>query len=299
VDEFAVEMRELTKTFPGGVVAVDGVDLTIPRGTVYGLIGRNGAGKTTTLRLLSGILHPDSGEALVLGKSLWTAEPDHRARVAYVSQLQKIHQWMTLEEICHYLSHFYPKWDQAHAVQLTDHFDLNWDRPVGWMSGGEQQKARLLLALAARPEVLLLDEPAGGLDPIARRDLIERLMDVLARGDGATVILSTHLMDDLERIAEHIGIMEDGRIVQSGRLDELRSRAKRVQIIFEGTEPPADLSIPGVLRSSAAGPVVTAIVELENDADLDVVRRIPGVRVNVFPLGLEDFYVEMFGQAEE
>jgi ABC-2 type transport system ATP-binding protein len=299
MSDLAVETRDLYKTFPGGVVAVDGLDLAVPRGTVYGLIGRNGAGKTTTLRLLAGVLYPEGGFAHVLGESLWQAPPEKKARLGYVSQLQRLHQWMTLEELCHYVSHFYEKWDAPHARWLADHFELNWDRPVGWMSGGQQQKAGLVLALAARPEVLILDEPAAGLDPIARRDLIGQLVDVIARGDGSSIILSTHIISDLERIAEHVGIMAEGKLVQSGRLDELQSRTKRVQVIFEGSAPPAGFAVPGAVRSQVDGPVITAIATLDADTDLDQVRRLPGVRVNVFPLGLEDLYIELFGSSED
>jgi ABC-2 type transport system ATP-binding protein len=299
MSDAAIEARDLYKTFPGGVIAVDGLDLSVPRGTVYGLIGRNGAGKTTTLRMLAGILLPERGTANVLGRDMWSAPPEARARMAYVSQLQKIHQWMTTEELCHYASHFYERWDMAYAKELAGHFGVSWDRPVGWMSGGQQRKAAILLAFAARPQVLILDEPAGGLDPIARRDLVSELVDVISRGDECTVILSTHIISDLERIAEHVGIMENGRMVESARLDELQTTAKRVQVIFEGSAPPPDFRIPGAVRVRADGPVVSAVVRLGNDAELDVVRRIPGARVNVFPLGLEDMYIELFGDLEE
>src|SRR5579872_2577338 len=152
----AIEAEDLFKTFPGDVVAVDGLDLTVPRGTVYGLIGRNGSGKTTTLRLLAGILYPERGRARILGEEMWGASASVKARLGYVSQLQRLHQWMTLEELCHYASHFYDRWDGPHARSLAEHFDLDWGHPVGWMSGGQQQKAGLVLALAARPEVLIL-----------------------------------------------------------------------------------------------------------------------------------------------
>ena len=298
MSDAAIEARGLYKTFPGGVVAVDGLDLTIPRGTVYGLIGRNGAGKSTTLRMLAGVLIPERGNALVLGREMWSATPEERAAMAYVSQLQRLHEWMTTEELCHYASHFYERWDGAYARQLADHFDVAWDRPIGWMSGGQQRKAAIALAFAARPQVLILDEPAGGLDPIARRDLVSRIVDVISRGDECTVVLSTHIISDLERIAEHVGIMENGRMVESGRLDELQTSARRVQVIFEGSGPPAGFRIPGAVRSKTVGPVVSAVVR-GSDAELDAIRRIPGARVNVFPLGLEDLYIELFGELED
>lgn len=293
----AIEAQGLVKRFRGGVTAVDRVDLAIPKGTVYGLIGRNGAGKTTLLRLMMGLLRPSEGAVRVLGAELGSAPRAHRARVAYVSQQQPLPDWMTLEELCAYLAHFYEAWDPAYAQALAARFRLAADRPLGAFSGGEQRKAALLLALAARPEVLLLDEPAAGLDPIARRELIEELVDVLASGRECTVVLSTHIIADLERIAESIGIMDHGRIVASDRLDALQTGTKRVQVVVEGDPRPVE--IPGAVRTTTEGPVTTAIVRLSDPSALEKLRSTPGLRVNVFPLGLEDIFVELFGQQKE
>ena len=181
MDDTAISVSDLTKTFPGGVVAVNGLDFEVPKGAVYGLVGRNGAGKTTTLRLLMGLLRPNRGVARVLGRDLMTAPREIREHVAYVSQTQQLHADMTVGELCHYLSHFYTLWDQSYARQLSDRFDVDWDRQVGVMSGGEQRKVSILLAFAARADVLLLDEPAAGLDPIARRQLIDEVVDVISQ----------------------------------------------------------------------------------------------------------------------
>jgi ABC-2 type transport system ATP-binding protein len=267
----------------------------VPAGTVYGLIGRNGAGKTTLLRILMGLLPPDSGTARVLGANLWTAPRDLRARVTYVPQTQQLHSWMTCEELCRYVAHFYTRWDPDHASLLARRFELPSHTQVGVMSGGEQRKVSILLALAARPDVLILDEPAAGLDPIARRELIDQLVDVICSDNGCTVLFSTHIISDLERIAEHVGIMDRGSLVTSARLEELQSRTKRVQVIFEAPAPPPDFTIPGTLRSETAGPVVTAVVRVEREEDLEALRRTPGTRVNVFPLGLEDIFISLFG----
>ncbi|MHC4200887.1 MAG: ABC transporter ATP-binding protein, partial [Planctomycetota bacterium] len=189
-----IEAKDLTKVFPGNVVAVSRLDLTVEPGTVYGLIGRNGVGKTTALRMLMGLLRPTKGRARVLGADLMHSPRDLRQRVAYVPQEQRLHGWMTLAELCHYCSHFYDRWDGDYARELARRSGLAWDRQVGVMSGGEQRKVYILLALAARPEVLILDEPAAGLDPIARRELIDELVDVLSRNGGTTVLFSTHII---------------------------------------------------------------------------------------------------------
>ena len=295
--DYAIETTNVTKIFPGGVAALAGLDLAVPTGTVYGLIGRNGAGKTTAIRVLMGLLHADSGLARVAGFNMWTAPRTERQRVAYVSQTQQLHAWMTVGELAEYAGCFYAKWDAAYARDLARRFDTPWDRQVGLLSGGQQRKVSILLALSARPEVLLLDEPAAGLDPIARRELVDEIVDVISQDGGCTVLFSTHIISDLERLAEMVGVMDRGRMVMSARLDDLKTRTKRVQVIFDAPAPPGDFRVPGAVRETREGPVVTAVARIESDTQLDAVRRIPGVRVNVFPLGLEDAFIELFGPA--
>jgi len=171
---------------------------------------------------------------------------------------------------------------------------LGWEHQVGLMSGGQQRKVAILLALAARSEVLILDEPAAGLDPVARRQLIDELLDIITRGDGCTVLFSTHIFSDLERVAEHVGIMDRGHLISSGRLEDLQTKTKRIQVIFDAEEAPEGFTIPGAVRSRTEGPVVHAVVRLESESQLEGIRRMSGVRVNTFPLGLEESFIELF-----
>jgi ABC-2 type transport system ATP-binding protein len=291
-----IEARNLTKTFRGGVVAVSSVDLAVPRGAVYGLVGRNGSGKTTLLRLLSGLLQPDEGLARVLGHDLWRAPRAVRARVAYVSQSQLLAAWMTLADFSRFVGPLYGRWDPAHARKLASAWGVPWNRPVGSLSTGEQRKAALLLAFAARPEVLVLDEPAGGFDLIARRQLIEEIIDAITQSDGCTVLVSTHQVGDLERIADRIGVMEKGRITLSTVLEDLLNRSRRVQVIFDDAEPPPGFALPGAIHCRRAGSVVNAVVRLADGSELDGLRNSAGVRVQVFPIGLEEILIEMFGR---
>ena len=299
VNDYAIESNGLSKTFPGGVVGVHGLDLHVPRGVVYGLIGRNGAGKTTAIRLVMGLLRADAGAARLLGEDMWTADHRHRARAAYVAQGQRLEGWRTPGELCRYASHFYAAWDDGYARGLAERFQLAWDRPVGAMSGGEQRKVAVLLAFAARPQVLLLDEPAAGLDPIARRELIDEIIHVISTVEGCTVLFSTHIISDLERIAEYVGIIDRGRMVTESKLDDLQSGTQRVQVVFESPQPPDGFTIPGAVHSHTAGPVVTAVVRMTGPGQLDEIRQIPGARVNVFPLSLEDIFVDLFGPTSQ
>jgi len=293
--ESAIQARQLGKTFRGGVVAVNDLDLDIPRGAVYGLAGRNGSGKTTTLRLLMGLLQPDQGSTRVLGWDLWRAPRSVRTRVAYVAQSPQLPGEMSLEELCRSLAGVHRKGDLARARELAGAWGLPWRRAVGSLSNGEQRKAAVLLAFAGRPEVLVLDEPASGFDLVARRQLLEQIVDAITGSDGCTVLLSTHAVGDLERVADHVGVIDGGRMALSERLEDLLNQTKRVQVIFEDEEPPAHFAIPGSLRSRQAGPVVNAIVRLVNGGELGALRTSANVRVQVFPIGLEEIFLELFG----
>ena len=291
--------RRLSKAFRNGTVAVSGCDLQAAGGEVYGLIGRNGAGKTTALKLLMGLLRPDTGEARVLGRSLWDAPREHRQRVAYVSQGQQVPDWMSLADLGRYCSHFYETWDDDLLKEHARRWELPLKLAISKLSGGNQRLAALAVALATRPEVLLLDEPAAGLDPIARRELNSCLIDVLMRGDGCTILLSTHLLGDLERLATRVGIMDRGRIVAEGAVEDWQRTMRRVQVVFAEHSAPRDFAIPGALKSQTLGPVVTALARVSDDAQLDGVKALPGVRVNVFPLTLEELFVDWFREATD
>lgn len=291
-----IHARRVAKTFRPGVVAVNGLDLTVAGGEVYGLIGRNGAGKTTALKLLMGLLRPDAGEIRVLGQDLWRANRGHRERVGYISQSHAAPDWMSLEELGRCSAHLYGRWDGGLLREHARRWELPLTTPLSRLSGGNQRLAALSLALAARPEVLLLDEPAAGLDPIARRELNGCLVDALLRSDGCTILLSTHLLADLERLATRVGIMDRGRIVAEGAVEEWQRTMRRVQVVFPDL-PPAGFAVPGALKTHTLGPVVTALAQIADDAQLDGVRAMPGIRVNLFPLTLEELFVDWFREA--
>ena len=295
MSEVIIEARSLTKIFREGFVAVKDLNLAVKRGAVYGLIGRNGSGKTTALRLLLGLLRPDRGVAQILGWNFWEAPRAVRERVAYVSQTQRLPGGMTLEDLCRSLKYFNQKWDQNHARDLARRWSLPWKRPVGSLSNGEHCRAALLLAFAGRPEVLMLDEPAAGFDPVARRELISQILDAVTQSDGCTVLLSTHIISDLERIADHVGIIDHGRLELSTPLEDLLNQTKRVQIIFETGESPEQFAVPGALHMRCEGAVLNAVVRWTNGSELETLRASTTARFQVFPMNLEEIFMELFG----
>lgn len=296
---YVIETESLVRKFSDGTLAIAGLNLSVPRGAVYGLMGRNGAGKTTTIRLLLGLLRPTAGKARVLGRDMLTASPEHRACVAYVSQEQQLHPRMTTSEILRYVRYFYPKWDGMKADALCRTFSINTAKPVGSLSAGQRRQVSIVTALAANAEVVFLDEPAAGLDPIARRDLVNALVDIISAEENKTILFSTHIISDLGRIADYVGFIDRGRLIHSSSLEELQNTFHKVQIIFE-EPPPEKIDLPGAINIRREGNVVTAAMRIGSDGELEDLRRrfIPS-RVTAFSLGLEDIFIEMLKKAEE
>ena len=246
----AIEIRQLVKSFEAGANALNGLDLSVPSGAVYGLIGRNGAGKTTAMRILAGILKPTSGDAEIMGTAMLTANAEDRARFAYVSQHQQLPGAQSISQLGHMLSAFYPRWDHSFLKKLCTHFSMDANSPIQHLSGGAQRKVAIILAFAARPSVLLLDEPAAGLDPVSRRELIDAIVELISDEQGCTIMLSTHLLEDLERVADTIGIIGSGKMICSRSLDDLKANIQRVQVVFDGTLRPGYHSLsPCALRT--------------------------------------------------
>src|SRR5690606_42072783 len=218
--------------------ALDGLSLAVPRGEVYGFLGRNGAGKTTTLRVLMGIVKPNSGRIELFGKRKRRVSVRMKRQIGYVSQEQHFYPWMTARRLGEFTSSFYPTWDHAEYARLLNALDVPPDRRSVELSGGTRSKLALALALAPRPPLLLLDEPTTGLDPVARREFNE-LVALMAAQHGTTVFFSSHPVDEVESIATRVAILQSGRMRTAWRVSELRdpSRAlqlRGVQAVFHG-----------------------------------------------------------------
>ncbi|MEO5567905.1 MAG: ABC transporter ATP-binding protein [Gemmatimonadaceae bacterium] len=216
-----VEISGLTRHF-GTRVALDSVSLSLPRGYVYGLVGANGAGKTTLIRHILGLLRAQSGSVRVFGLDPVADPVGVLSRVGYLSEEHDLPGWMRVDELLRYSRAFYPTWDDAYVEQLRSSFGLENAAKVKTLSKGQKARAGLLVALAYRPELLLLDEPSSGLDPVVRRDILEAIMRTIA-GEGRTVLFSSHLLDEVERVADHVTMIRDGRIVLSAPLGAIKS----------------------------------------------------------------------------
>jgi len=291
----SIEIKHLWKTFVPGCPVLAGLDLCVKKGQVYGLLGENGCGKSTTFNILAGLEHADEGTAHMLGGAFRYASPVHRSRIAIVSQSGTCFPLFTLAQHLDYFVQIYPCWDGKLAAHLASKFDLPLSYPLRVLSGGQQRKAAILLALATRAEVLLFDEPDAALDPLARRAFIEELAGVLAEREDASVLFSTHIMSDLERIADTIGFLHEGRIMLEENVSELTETVRKVQVIFpEGESVPADFALPGQIGSLLReGSVASGIARFASVNEREAYRRQIDKQVGVFSLNLEDLFIEI------
>jgi len=256
VRESIISVSELTRRF-GATTALDAVSLSMPRGAVYGLVGANGAGKTTLIKHILGLLRAESGSVRVFGLDPVADPVAVLSRIGYLSEENDLPGWMRVDELIRYSRAFYPAWDDAYAEELRQAFALDPAAKVDNLSRGQKARAGLLVALAHRPELLLLDEPSSGLDPVVRRDIVEAIMRTTAH-EGRTVLFSSHLLDEVERVADHITLISHGRIALSAPLDAIKESHQHVTVRL--TQPrPQPPGVAGVLRWEGGGKEWTAV----------------------------------------
>jgi ABC-2 type transport system ATP-binding protein len=225
----------------GDVKAVDGVDLQVGKGEIYGFLGINGAGKTTTIRMLMGIIPAQEGSITLLGATSRRTTVSQKQRIGYVSQEQNFYPWMTCKTLGRFVGSMYPTWDSTEYARLLEVFHLPSKRRVSELSGGMKAKLGLALALAPRPELLILDEPTAGLDPVARREFMQIIV-AQARQHGRTTLFSSHLVDEVERCADRIGILHQGKMRFEGPLRTLQEEVRFV-LLKQNENLPAEVEV--------------------------------------------------------
>src|SRR5262245_33865843 len=233
-----IVIRGVTRRF-GAKCALDDVSLVVPRGIVFGLVGANGAGKTTLIRHVLGLLKAQTGAVRVFGLDPVKEPVNVLSRVGYLSEEGDLPGWMRVDELMRYVRAFYPTCDEAYAQELRKQFALDPTAKVKNLSKGQKARAGLLVALAYRPELLLLDEPSSGLDPIVRRDILGAIVRTIA-DEGRTVLFSSHLLDEVERISDRVAMLKEGRVLFVGDLDDIKESHCRLAFRFESelNEPP-------------------------------------------------------------
>ncbi|MBW7908844.1 MAG: ABC transporter ATP-binding protein [Kiritimatiellae bacterium] len=295
--ELAIETRGLTRHFRKKT-AVDQLNLRVPMGSVFAFLGPNGAGKTTTIKMLMNILRPSSGEGTVLGAPITHVRPEIMAQIGYVSENQKMPEWMTVGQLLAYCKPWYPTWDDAFCAALLKQFDLPVDRKLRHLSRGMKMKAALLSSLAYRPRLLVLDEPFSGLDPLVRDEFIRGVLELTAQ-EKWTVFVSSHDIDEVERLASWVGFLNDGVLTVCDPVAQLQRRYKKVEVVLAG-ETSAQPNLPAeCLLPESSGRTIRFVDSAADSPErVEALHRLfpAGAELTVSPMGLRDIFLTLTRQ---
>ncbi len=288
-----IEVRDLVKSFEG-FRALDGLSLTVPTGAVYGLVGPNGAGKSTLIRHLTGIYRPDSGTVTVDGEPVYE-NPGVKRRMAYIPDEVFYYSQATIRDMARFYRDLYPSFDAEVFEKLSQAFELDRTRPIRKLSRGQQKQAAFWLALSLRPELVVLDEPVDGLDPVMRRQVWSLLLaDVAER--GTTVLVSSHNLRELEDVCDHVGIMDRGKMLLERSLSELQENMVKIQLALpDGAALPEDLEI---LHENVTGRLRQLILRGNAEELTAKLQTAEPFFMDLLPLSLEEIFIYELGGAE-
>ncbi|HEV3140047.1 MAG TPA: ABC transporter ATP-binding protein [Vicinamibacterales bacterium] len=298
--DLAIETVDLRKRYggsettrPTGIEAVRGLNLRVPAGSICGFLGRNGAGKTTTIKMLLGMTRPTSGQGRVLGLAIDdpASSVAIRRRTGFVSEEKDLYDSMAAGDLIRFTARFFPRWRADLEQQYVRRFEIPLEAHVKTLSRGGRTKLALLLALCRGADLLILDEPTSGLDPAVTEDVLQALVAHVA-GAETSVFFSSHQIAEVDQIADHAVIIDHGRTVVSGALDDLREGYRRVQFVFDGEAPDASFRAAGVQRVRRAGRVMTVLTSGGADPIVDEARALNPVSVDVAPVTLKEIFLE-------
>jgi ABC-2 type transport system ATP-binding protein len=292
MSDAVIETTGLTKFF-GRRCAVDQVTLRVPRGSVFALLGRNGSGKSTLTRMLLGLTVPTRGSATVLGEDCRRLSPTTRGRIGYVAEGHPLIDWMRVRDLVAFQRGSYRQWNDKLFRAVIDHFGLDEKAKAGQLSRGQRAGLSLALVLATGPELLVMDDPSLGLDPVARRTLLEAMI-LVTRDAGHTIFFSSHVLDDVERVADHIAIIDRSVLRVSASVETFRQHLRRVRLTFTDSPPPLPV-IPGLLESRRDGRSIRLTLANPNAVSDQIIARLGAIDVEDLPLSLEDAVVAYLG----
>jgi len=285
-----IETQDLTKRY-GRTEAVRNLNLKVAEGCITGFLGRNGAGKSSTIKMILGISHPTSGTGTLLGRSILNSRQccEARRHVAYVAEDKQTYALMSVGQMVSFTRSFYDDWDLGVEQRLLKQFDLPPHRKVKALSKGMRTKLALLLALARRPKLLILDEPSEGLDPVCIEELLQSL--VAAAADGTTVFFSSHQIAEVERVADHVCIVDRGCLVADTSLDRIRQDYRRITFGFSNVPPPVDFSGETIGAARIDGRQVTLMASRNADDIVERVHRLGAASVESSPVSLRELFL--------
>jgi ABC-2 type transport system ATP-binding protein len=291
-----VQLQNVTRRF-GSKVALDDVTFRVPRGSVVGLVGENGAGKTTLIKHILGLLKAQSGSVRVLGSDPVADPVGVLSRIGYLSEEPDMPGWMRISQLIRYVSAFYPTWDHAFAERLRCEFGLDSAAKVKQLSKGQRARAGLLIALAYRPELLVLDEPSAGLDPIVRRDILGAIIRTIA-DEGRTVLFSSHLLAEVERVSDQVAMIQSGRIIFCDSMEQIKQTHARLTLRFEQSQTEAP-PLAGALSWDGAGHEWTAVCAGSTHRFCEAAEKLGARIVSQTGVSLDEIFLARTGQRRD
>jgi len=289
--EYVLETQGLTK-FYGDKLALDHIDLKIPRGCICGFVGRNGSGKTTAIKLLLGFLKPTAGSSRLLGCDSQNLTPAIRQRIGYVAEGHRLIRWMTIAEIAKFQSAFFPgQWDSKFFWDMIEYFGLSKKQKIKHLSNGQRAQVSLALTLAPNPELLIMDDPTLGLDAAIRRQFLEGIIELIMR-QGRTILFSSHILGDIERVADKIVVIDKGVTRADCSLEQFRTAVKKVRFVF-GQAQPETIDIEGLLGSRRSDKELEMILVGTADEKIAEWAKSSGATdYQTINMNLEDQFIE-------
>ncbi len=286
--ELAIELSGVSKRF-GNTLAVDDLSVSVKQGSTFGLIGPNGSGKSTTIKMMMGVLRPTAGTVHVLGRDVAEEAVEIRQRVGYVPELHFMDRWMRVKEVTGFCRSAFARWSDETCREMLDRFELDPNKQVKHLSKGMLVKLSLVLAVSHEPEMLLLDEPMAGLDAVAREEFLDGVLRTVC-DRGHTVLLSTHSLDDIQRIADTVGFLYNGRMLVHRNIDELLASTKRVRATLSSGSLPEKLP-KGIVRQQVDGRNWLVTIADFTPETLQQIGELDGVNnAEVIEIGLEDLF---------
>ena len=288
MSDLVIDIRHLSRSF-GKTEALRDVSLEVPRGGVFGLIGSNGAGKTTLIKHILGSHYAQSGSVSVFGLDPVREPVKVLGRIGYMSEDRDVPSWMRVQELIDFTSTFYPSWDSAYVNELLQIFELDSKQKIRTLSRGQTARVCLLVALAHRPELLVLDEPSSGLDPVIRRDILAAIVRTTAE-DGRTVLFSSHLLDEVERLADRVALLHQGRILLADSLETVIESFHRITLRFDQSHLAAPRFL-GAIDSRGQGFEWTYVVRGKRGEFVQTAQSLRAQIVDESPLSLDEIFV--------
>lgn len=293
MSQIVLQTRQLTKYYHKSL-ALDHLDLKVPKGCIYGLLGRNGSGKTTAIKLLLGFLHPTSGSSEILGHPSEDLPPQIRPRIGYITEGHYLERWMSIGTMEQFQEAFYPdRWDGRFFTEMLEYFELSKRRKIKSLSNGQRAQVNLALTLAANPELLIMDDPTLGLDTAIRRQFLEGMVHMIQK-QGRTILFSSHILSDVERVADRVAVMEKGVLRADCTLEEFRSQIRKYVFEFSRSDGSVE-TLPGLIHYRQDQNLIEATVVKTSEEQILNWAGQHGSAARLVPMNLEDQFIEFTG----